>query len=266
MNMKKDRDLEEQSVFFSGKRTGDVVVLSFKENLLNHGTHLDSRDLLLDYLEFLSKSDAVKVVLIMGSPRKIGREEYTKFFCQLLEPGFSQRDIERLCHAVNQLVLKIVGFDKMVIHADSGRVISLYMNISLACDYRIIGDNSVFQNPYFDLGLVPKGGGAFFLSRMLGSGKASEILLSGEDITAEEARRLGIVNEVVPSDELNEAALKVAQGFARKPVHSMIGIKRLLNCCTMDLQSCLECENEMLFRIINDHDFRKRLREYREGH
>ena len=264
--MKKDRDLDERCDFFSVKRVGDILVLSFKENLLNHGTDLDSRDLLFDYLEFVSKNDAIKVVLIMGSPKKIGREEYTNFFCQLLQPGFGQRDIERLCHAVNQLVLKIVGLDKIVIHADSGRVISLYMNVSLACDYRIIGDNSVFQNPYLDLGLVPKGGGAFFLSRMLGSSKASEVLLSGKDITAEEARRLGIVNKVVPSDELNEAALKVAQGFARKPIHSMIGIKRLLNCCTVDLQSCLECENDLLFRIVNDRDFRKRLREYREGH
>jgi len=264
--MKKDRDFDERCDFFSGKRVGDILVLSFKENLLNHGTDLSARDLLFDYLELVSKSDAIKVVLIMGSPKKIGREEYTNFFCQLLKPGFSQRDIERLCHAVNQLVLKIVDLDKIVIHADSGRVISLYMNVSLACDYRIIGDNSVFQNPYLDLGLVPKGGGAFFLSRMLGSSKASEVLLSGKDITAEESRRLGIVNKVVPSDELNEAALKVAQGFARKPIPSMIGIKRLLNCCTMDLQSCLECENELLFRIVNNPDFRKSLREYREGH
>ncbi len=134
-------------------------------------------------------------------------------------------------NAVNQFVLKMVGFNKIVVHADSGKVISFYMNISLACDYRIIGDNTVFQNPYLDLGLVPKGGGAFFLSRLLGFSKASELLLSDKDITAEEALRLGIVDKVVPSVELNEAALKIAKNFARKPVDSVSGIKRLLSRC-----------------------------------
>ena len=205
--MKKDQNLDVKYDFFSGKRIEDIVVLSLKENLLHRTTDLDDKALLLDYLDLVSKSDAIKVLLIIGSPKKIGREEYIKFYRQDFQPGFRQRDFERLYNAVNQFVLKMVHFNKMVIHADSGKVISLYMNLSLACDYRIIGDNSVFQNPYLDLGLVPKGGGAFFLSRILGSSIASKILLSDKDISADEALRLGIVEQVVPSDELNEAAL-----------------------------------------------------------
>lgn len=206
--MKKDQNLDVKYDFFSGKRVEDIIVLSFKENLLHRTTDLDDKALLHDYLDLVSKSDAIKVLLIIGSPKKIGREEYIKFYRQHLQlPAFGQTDFAKLYNAVNQLVLEMVSFNKMVIHADSGKVISLYMNLSLACDYRIIGDNSVFQNPYLDLGLVPKGGGAFFLSRILGSSKASKILLSDKDISADEALRLGIVEQVVPSDELNEAAL-----------------------------------------------------------
>jgi len=261
--MKKDQNLDVKYDFFSGKRVEDIIVLSFKENLLHRTTDLDEKALLLDYLEFVSKSDAIKVLLIIGSPKKIGSEEYIEFYRQHLQPGFRQTDFERLYNAVNQLVLKMVDFNKMVIHADSGKVISLYMNVSLACDYRIIGDNSVFQNPYLDLGLVPKGGGAFFLSRILGSSKASKVLLSDKDISADEALRLGIVEQVVPSDELNEAALKIAQDFAQKPLHSMLGIKRLLNCCTRDLENCLKCEDELLSKIINRPEFWEKLREYK---
>jgi 2-(1,2-epoxy-1,2-dihydrophenyl)acetyl-CoA isomerase len=140
------------------------------------------------------------------------------------------------------------------------------MNISLACDYRIIGDNTFFQNPYLNLGLVPKGGGAFFLSRLLGYSKASELLLADKDITAEEALRLGIVDKVVPSVELNEAALEIAKDFARKPVGSVSGIKKLLSRCLKELEDCLECENQVLLQTVSRSDFRKKLREYTESY
>ena len=261
--MKNDQNLDVKYDFFSGKRVEDIIVLSLKDNLLHHGTDLDDKALLLDYLDLVSESDAIKVLLTIGSPKKIGREEYIKFYRQDFQPGFRQTDFERLYNAVNQLVLKMVDFNKMVIHADSGKVISLYMNLSLASDYSIIGDNSVFQNPYLDLGLVPKGGGAFFLSRILGSSKASKVLLSDKDISADEALRLGIVEQVVPSDKLNEEALKIARDFAQKPLRSMLGIKRLLNCCTRDLENCLNCEDELLSRIINKPECREKLREYK---
>ena len=231
--MKKVSNFEVDYDFFSGRREADIVLISFKENLLQRTTHLDAKGLLFDYLELISRSDAIRGVLIIGSPKKMGREEYIRFYRQVLQPEFDMRGLARVYNAVNQFVLKMVDFNKIVVHADSGKVISFYMNISLACDYRIIGDNTFFQNPYLDLELVPKGGGAFFLSRLLGFSKASELLLSDKDITAEEALRLGIVDKVGPFVEVDEAALKIAKVFARKPVGSVAGITwRLWRCLT----------------------------------
>jgi 2-(1,2-epoxy-1,2-dihydrophenyl)acetyl-CoA isomerase len=264
--MKKVSNFEVDYDFFSGRREADIVLISFKENLLQRTTHLDAKSLLFDYLELISRSDAIRGVLIIGSPKKIGREEYIRFYRQVLQPEFDMRGLARVYNAVNQFVLKMVDFKKIVVHADSGKVISFYMNISLACDYRIIGDNTFFQNPYLDLELVPKGGGAFFLSRLLGFSKASELLLSDKDITAEEALRLGIVDKVVPFVEVDEAALKIAKDFARKPVGSVSGIKRLLSSCLTDLEACLECENQVLLQTVSRSDFRRKLREYTEGY
>ena len=261
--MKKDQNLDVRYDFFSGERVGDVIVLRLKENMMHYIIDLEDKGLLFDYLELVSKTDSVKVLLIIGSPKKMDSEEYIEFYCRLLEGGLVKKGDAKLYNALNQLILEMVSFNKLVIHADSGNLISLYVNVSLACDYRIIGDNSIFQNPYLDLGLVPKGGGAFFLSKMLGASKAFEVLLSGKDLSAEEALGLGIVDKIVPSDKLDEEAVKTAQAFARKPVHSMLGIKRLLNCCTKDLENCLKCEDELLYRIIHGSDFRKRLREWR---
>jgi len=264
--MKKLSNFQVDYDFFSGRREEDIVLISFKENLLQRSTHLDAKGKLFDYLDLVSKSDAIRSVLIIGSPKKIGREEYIGIYRQLLRQELDTRALARLYNAVNQFVLKMVGFNKIVVHADSGKVISFYMNLSFACDYRIVGDNTVFQNPYLELGLVPKGGGAYFLSRLLGFSKAREVLLSDEDITAEEALELGIVDKVVPSVELNEAALKIAKDFARKPVGSVAGIKRLLSRCLKELEDCLECENQVLLQTVSRSDFRKKLREYTEGY
>ena len=245
--------------FFSGEREESMVWIRLKENLIQRATHLDAKNILFDYLDLIAKSDEVKVLIITGSPRKAGREEYISFYRQMLKVDFDARDLARLYNAVNQFILKIVGFGKPIVHADSGKVISLYMNIGLACDYRIIGDNCIFQNPYLDLGLIPKGGGAFFLSRLLGFGKALEILLSHNDITADEAFTLGIVDKVVPVDQLEDEARKIAQEFAVKPVHSLSGIKRLLRCCMRDLEDCLVCENELLLQMVSRSDFTEKL-------
>lgn len=95
----------------------------------------------------------------------------------MIEPGFMQKSLERMYNAISQFILKLVSLNKMVVHADSGNVILLFMNIGLACDYRIVADDTVFENPNFELGVVPKGGSTFFLSKLLGANTAAKILL-----------------------------------------------------------------------------------------
>lgn len=154
-----------------------------------------------------------------------------------------------------------MALNKITVHADSGKVISLFLNVSLACNYRIVADDTVFENPCLKLGLVPKGGGAFLLPKMLGASRALEILLSEEDIPAQKALRLGIVDKLVSADELENAALETARGFARKPGTTLAGVKRLLSYSMKDLADFLQIENEVLLRIGESPEFRKKLRE-----
>ena len=149
-SMKKSSDFDVNYDFFSGERIEDIVLISFKENLLQHSTHLDAKGKLFNYLDLVSKSDAIRSVLIFGSPKKIGREEYTGIYRQVMRQELDTQALARLYNAVNQFVLKMVGFNKIVVHADSGKVISFYMNISFACDYRIAGDNTVFPLRFFN--------------------------------------------------------------------------------------------------------------------
>jgi len=245
--------------FFSAERVEDIILLRFKENLLVRATDLETKDTLFKFIGRISNQADIKVVVIVNSPQKTGCEEYIEFYRKVYESKLGQYALQRLYNSFDQFILKIVNLNKIVVHADSGRVIPLFMNVSLACDYRIVADNTVFQNPCLELGLVPKGGSGFFLSKMLGRTKAYEIMLSDEDMSAQEALKLGIVNEVIALEKLEEMSLDRARRFARKPASTLQGVKRLLGYSLKDLQDYLNLENEVLIGITKSSAFQKKL-------
>ena len=258
--MGKKLSFDRECSLFSSKRLEDIAILRFKKGFLFHIIDLRNRDTLLAYLDHISKTDSIKVVVIIGCPDKAGSEEYIRFYHQVIGSSLGITSIQRVYNVVDQFILRVVDLNKIVVHANRGKVISLFFNMSLACDYRIVTDNTVFQNPYLDLGTVPKGGGAFFLSKMLGASKAYEILLSSKDLTAHEALRLGIVDKVVPVNEFEETVMDVAHTFARKPRRTLEGIKKFLNNSMKDLKENLELEDEEINKIISNSDFWKELR------
>jgi 2-(1,2-epoxy-1,2-dihydrophenyl)acetyl-CoA isomerase len=248
--MKRKIDLESDFDFFKGEIIGSVLVLNFKDNLMLRATSLKTKSTIIDYLDQLSRTEAIKVLLVVSSPNKTGREEYCQFYNQVIQSALDINTVHKLFHAVDDFILKIKEINQIVVHADSGNVLPLFLNISLACDYRIVADNTVFQNPCLEYGLVPKGGGAFFLTKILGPSGTYRIMLSEEDITASEALKLGLVDEVVAYNDLRDAAFKVAKDFARKPSRSLRCCKRLLNFSFKELREYLEFETDELIKMI----------------
>ena len=249
--MAKKVALKKECEFFTAERLDEIVILRLKENLLFRATDLSERDKVIDYLDQVSITDAIKVVVFMSSPECKGSEEYFDFYHRALSSRLYDTDVRRLHNVFTQIILRIVELNKIVVHANSGKVISLFLNFSLACDYRIVADSTVFQNPYHKLGLVPIGGGAFFLSRRLGRSKALEILLSETDITADEAMKLGIVDKVVPQEELEKAAVDMARLFAQKPARSLAGLKKLINYSMIDLKDYMAIEYKELIKVLD---------------
>ena len=95
------------------------------------------------------------------------------------------------------------------------------LEIALSCDLRIAGENSRFSTPEINLGLIPGGGGTQRLSRLVGYGKAMEMVMGGEMINAQEARSIGLVNHVHPTGELEAATLELARNIASKSPHTL---------------------------------------------
>jgi enoyl-CoA hydratase/carnithine racemase len=265
--MKTQRDADAPKGFFLVETSEDVAVLRSNVNAFSVAADLKYKEALLAFFNDLSHLDSVKVLVIMSSQDNTGGEEYFEFARRLKNYDW-EREVffKRFVNTIDQLILEIVRLDKIVIHANSGNVISLLFNLSLACDYRIVADNTTFHNLYLDVGLLPMGGGAFFLSRRLGQSKSYEVLLNHKEISAVEAMRLGIVDKVVPQNRLEEFTLKVAHRFAEKPAHSLAGMKRLLNYSLFGLKEYLEFENGELLRTIHSKEFLNRDLRSRESH
>ncbi|SEK16142.1 MULTISPECIES: enoyl-CoA hydratase/isomerase family protein [unclassified Variovorax] len=104
---------------------------------------------------------------------------------------------------------------KPVIAALHGRVSGGGLELALACDLRIAAEGTVFALPEVTRGIIPTSGAIYWLPRIVGLGRALELLLTGESLDAEEALRIGLVNKLVPRDLLDEAASAMAQRIAR---------------------------------------------------
>lgn len=252
--MAKPFELEGDFTFFSAEKMEDIVVLRFRDNMFRDAVSLEKRDALLTFLDRLSSSGEVKVLVVESSMEKPGCEEYIDFFHRGRQ-RWERYTIRRFCNILNHFILSLAGLNKIVVHTCRGDLIALFMNVGLVCDYRIAAEDTVFCNTYLELGMLPKGGGPLFLSRLLGKGRAYEVLLLKDEITAAEALDFGIVDRVVPKTDLRETAIEVARRFSRRSGKTLSGIKRLMNYTVKDLADYLEYENQEIFRIVDSPEF-----------
>jgi enoyl-CoA hydratase/carnithine racemase len=136
------------------------------------------------------------------------------------------RHITAAFHAALNAVAAIPRF---VIAAVSGYALGGGCELALACDYRIAGERAVFGQPEILLGILPGGGGTQRLPRLIGRSKAKEMMLTGRQVAAEEAMRIGLADEVVGTEALHERALGLAVEVARGALQAQAMIKRAVD-------------------------------------
>lgn len=133
----------------------------------------------------------------------------------------------------------------------NGYCLGAGLEMALACTMRIASQNARFGLPEINLGVIPGSGGTQRLARMIGLGRAMDMAMLGEQITAEEAQRVGLVSAVHPPDKLREAALDVARKWQSKgPVSLMAARDAVLRSLDMDLASGLDYENKLFALCI----------------
>ena len=136
------------------------------------------------------------------------------------------RNIKR---GAQRLVGAIMDCEKPVIAAVNGTAAGIGAHIAFASDLVIAADNAKFIEVFVRRGITPDGGGAYMLPRLIGMQKAKELIFFGDDLRADEAERLGLVNRVVPQAELADAATDWAERLAASPTRALMLSKWLLN-------------------------------------
>jgi len=156
---------------------------------------------------------------------------------------------------VHRIVLNLEDMDKPVIAAINGAAMGAGMDMAIMCDIRICSDRARFAESYVNMGVVPGDGGAYFLPRLIGISKALELLLTGDVINPGEALKLGIVNRVVPHEDLLNEAFRLSAKIAKKPPLAVRMIKRAVyQAQTSSLRSHLDYISSQLALLTETED------------
>ena len=162
---------------------------------------------------------AVRAVVLTGAGRAFSsggdqkRDRHPEGQQHFFDGDLGGGVIERL----NRCVLRLQRLTKPVIGSINGVAVGAGCNIALATDLRIASDAARLGEVFARVGLVPDGGGTYFLPRLVGTAKAMELILLANIIDAQEALRIGLVNWVVPADRLQEETQKLAERLAQGP-------------------------------------------------
>jgi enoyl-CoA hydratase len=192
-------------------RQGRVAIITInrpdKRNALNIKTREEGAAL----LDQLRDDDSVGVVVFTGAGDKafVAGADIGEFAGRT---AITQREVM----TTRSLFTAIDTFPKPVIAMINGYCLGGGCELALACDIRIASQNASFGQPEINLGIIPGGGGTQRLTRLVGEGKAMEIILTGEIIDANTAFAIGLVNHVVPADQLQTKTLEIAGRIADK--------------------------------------------------
>lgn len=204
------------------------------------------RQEIVEVIDEVEKDREVRVLVITGAGKAfcVGGDvnEFVSGTTQALEQAVSS---ER--HAMCRAALTINRMEKPVIASVNGVAAGGGCNLALACDIRIASEKARFGQVFVRRGVHPDWGGIYFLPRLVGYSKAAELIFSGEVVDAGEALRIGMVNRVVPHEDLAGATRELAERIAKNaPIPIAFAKRGLQNFNKWDLAQALDYESYAL--------------------
>ncbi|MDC0769990.1 enoyl-CoA hydratase/isomerase family protein [Streptomyces sp. HD] len=193
----------------------------------------DQRERIIELLADASAGPAVRAVVLTGTGRGFcagadlrGGAAAAERTSRDQVPGDVARTI-RL--GAQRLIAAVLDCEKPVIAAVNGTAAGLGAHLAFACDLVLAAESARFIEVFVRRGLVPDGGGAYLLPRLVGPQRAKELMFFGDALTAPDAERLGLVNRVVPDEELAKTAREWAERLATGPTRALALTKQLVN-------------------------------------
>ena len=202
----------------------------------------------------LVEDDELRVLVITGTGRGFSAGEDVRGMEDLA--GISTRGFRRVVRAFHDIFDALETMEVPVIAAINGVAAGGGLELALSCDFRIASDAARMGFPENKVGLIPGSGGCSRLVKLVGPARAKRLVMTGKIIAAQEALELGLVEEVVPADDLMKRALEFAQELASKAPQAT-GLAKLVinNCIDVDLNTGRNFERlgQSILKRTDDH-------------
>ena len=211
---------------------------------------------LQDALKNAARDASVSVIVLTGAGKAFCSGQDLGDLKTRYVPGYVPHLRPDLHKRYNPIVKRIREMEKPVIAAVNGVAAGAGLSFALACDIRIASEKASFTEVFINVGLIPDSGSTWTLPRLVGLSKALELCLTGDKIDAAEALRIGLVNRVVPADELVAETNTLAARLAALPARGITLTKRLLNQSfdnTLDQQLEAEAFAQETAGLTEDH-------------
>ena len=205
------------------ERDGGVAILTLNRPRAKNALNFELLNALSAGLTRAAESADVRAILLTGSGGSFCSGADLK--SSLAEVQGNLGSLDKAIDLYHAIIRAIVGAPKPVVAAVDGGAVGFGCDLALACDLRIASSEAYFQEKFVRIGLMPDGGGTFWLPRLVGMARAMEMMLIGDRVQAPRAMEIGLVNRVVSSATLREEALAMARSLAKGPPLAFAEIK-----------------------------------------
>jgi enoyl-CoA hydratase len=194
------------------------------------------------------RRDLPGAVVITGGPRLFAAG------AEIAEFG-GPTEAARVGGAFREALDAVASFPRATIASVSGYALGGGCEVALACDFRIASERAKFGQPEILLGIIPGGGGTQRLTRLVGPARAKDMILTGRQVGAAEALTIGLVDEVVAPDALDDRVMERARELARGPLAAQALAKRAINeGLDLTLSEGIELEHELFVEVFDTED------------
>ncbi len=244
-----------ESDVFSCKYEDETAVICLKADSFKLTTDPHHFHDMLECMNSIEVDEKIKGILALHTVR-FERIKNMQTFIQSIqkESGYVQKEmgVTRYGNSVKRLTLAINDFSKPCVVGIQGQTVIDAFGFFMACDQRIAGEDLSIEFPGLDIGVTPMGAVAFYMSRQMGANKALEILMSKDPVNAEEAKQLGFVTTVVPTEQVKEECRKRLEEMYKVPGVTLSLTKQLIRPKTYELEEHFELSSRLLWSSIVD--------------
>lgn len=210
-------------------RDGGVATLTLNRPETFNSWNQKMRDELRDAVHALAADDALRVLVITGTGRAFSAGEDVRGMQGLTDIG--TRGFRRVARDIHNVFDEIEAMEVPVIAAINGVAAGGGMELALSCDFRLAAETAKMGFPENNVGLIPGSGGCSRLVKLVGLARAKRLVMTGEMVTAQRALAFGLVEEILPADELMPRVMELAQQLAAKAPLALGLAKLVLNAC-----------------------------------